>query len=222
MKRVFATDLSRLILLLVAVAFSGCASGTRDATRTRNEGTAAGAVAGAAVGAGIGALTTKDKGRGALAGAGTGAIAGGFVGAAAGDAVAKKKASYIVREDGTSRQIALVQRQTAERRMVNASLRTTVGRQQQELAKLKAGRAGENPGAWRVLQKSAASELAAVDWHARTWQETIDAHKAFVQKYRMSARGAELESSLSSLDAERTELLRQRGQLEAIAEGPRR
>ena len=221
MKCATVIQLFRLILLPVAIALSGCASGIHDAARTRNEATAAGAVAGAALGAGVGALTAKDKGRGALAGAGVGAVAGGFVGAAAGDATAKKKAAYIGREDVLSRQIALVQRQTAERHRVNGSLRTTVVRQQQRLAALKADGATENATGWRDLRKTVASELAAVDRRARTWQETIEAHKAFVQKYRMSARGAQLESSLSSLDAERTELLRQRGQLEAIAEGPR-
>jgi outer membrane lipoprotein SlyB len=179
-------------------------------------------VAGTAVGAGVGALTSKNKGQGALVGGAAGMGAGGLVGTAVGDAVAKKKASYIVREDALSRQIALVQKQTAERHSVNASLRTTVARQQKQLAALQASGAAGNSAGWGDLQKEVANEIASVNRRARTWQETIDAHKAFVQKYRMTARGAELESSISSLDAERTELLRQRGQLEAIAQGPRR
>ena len=222
MKCATVIQLFRLILLPIAIALSGCASGTHDAARTRSEATAAGAVAGAALGAGVGALTTKDKGRGALAGAGVGAVAGAFAGAAAGDATVKKKAAYIGREDALSRQIALVERQATERRGVNASLRLTVAREQQRLAVLKASGPAENPAGWSDLRKTAAGEIAAIDRRARSWQETIDAHKAFVRKYHGDARGTQFENSLSSLDAERTELLRQRGQLEVIAAGPRK
>jgi hypothetical protein len=151
-----------------------------------------------------------------------GVAAGGLAGAAAGDAVAKKKAAYILQEDALSRRIALAERQTAEGRSVNASLQTTVARQQQRLAELKAGGANGDTAGWVDLRRSAASELAAVDRRARTWLETIDIHKAYVRKYRGNEKGAQLEKSVSSLEAERRELLRQRPRLEAIAEGPRK
>ena len=222
MQCAIGTELSRLIFIFATIAFSGCASGTSDATRTRREATAVGAVGGAAVGAGIGALTGKNKGQAALAGAGIGAVAGGLGGAAAGEAVVKKKAAFVAREDSLSRRIGLVQQQTSERRGVNASLRSTVARQQQRLAELKASGATANSTAWIDLRKSVASEIAGVDQRARTWQETIDAHKAFVQKYHAAARGTQLISSVERLEAESTELLRQRGQLDAIAAGPRK
>ena len=222
MKWAIGNELSKLALILVAIACSGCASGTSDASRTRNEATAVGAVGGAALGAGVGALTSKNKAQGALAGAGIGAAAGGLAGAAAGEAVVKKKAAFIAREDFLSRRIALVERQTADRRKVNASLRSTVATQQQRLAELKASGAAANSAGWLELRKNAASEIAAVDRRARTWQETIDAHKAFVEKYRAAARRTQLEPNVASLDAERTEMLRQRGQLEIIAAGPRK
>lgn len=222
MKHAPTAGLTRLALLLVAIGFAGCTSGKSDAARTRNEATATGAVGGAALGAGIGALTSKNKAQGALAGAGMGAVAGGLAGAAAGEAVVKKKAAFISREDFFSRRISLVERQTAERRKVNASLRSTVATQQKRLAELKASGAAANSAGWLELRKSAASEIAAVDRRARTWQETIESHKAFVEKYHAAARGTQLEPNVVSLDAERTELLRQRGQLEIIAAGPRK
>ena len=222
MKWAIGNELSKLALILVAIAFSGCASGTSDASRTRNEATAVGAVGGAALGAGVGALTSKNKAQGALAGAGIGAAAGGLAGAAAGEAVVKKKAAFIAREDFLSRRIALVERQTADRRKVNASLRLTVATQQKRLADLKASGAAANSAGWLELRTNAASEIAAVDRRARTWQETIESHKAFVEKHRAAARRTQLEPNVASLDAERTEILRQRGQLEIIAAGPRK
>lgn len=214
--------LARLSLFCAAISIVGCSSGTSDASRTRKEGTAGGAVLGAAVGAGVGAVASKNKGQGALVGAGAGVVAGGLAGAAAGDAVVKKKAAYIAREDALTRRIALVERQTAERRIANSSLRTKVTRQQQRLAELKAAGAERNTDGWMDLRKDAGRELAAADRRARTWQETIDAHKAYVRKYHGGARGADVEQSLTRMEAERTELLRQRNQLEAIAEGPRK
>ncbi len=200
------------------VALSGCTNIKDDSQRTQAEGAVAGAATGAAVGAGTGALLKKNK-EGALAGAATGAVVGGAAGAAVGDSVAKKKEGYAQKESALDSQLAGLNQQIEGRRAYNAKLRELVSAKEQKLATVLALDRSAGPTVEEFdLRTSITAKIGEVDRASRSWQETIDAHKAVLKGAGADARGPELEAEINRLAEERTELLRQRVRLISINE----
>jgi hypothetical protein len=197
-------------------ALAACTNIKDDSQRTRTEGALTGAAAGAALGAGAGALLKKNK-QGALAGAAAGALAGGLVGAAAGDSVAKKKEGYAQQESALDSQLSGLNRQIEGRKEYNAKLREVVSAKEQQLAAVLALDRSAGPTVQEFeLRTSINSKVGEVDRAARSWQETIDAHKSVLKGASADARGPELEAEINRLTEERTELLRQRAKLVSI------
>jgi hypothetical protein len=209
----------RVAVLMTAtllMSLTGCTNIKDDSQRTRTDGAVTGAAAGAAVGAGAGALLKKNK-EGALAGAAAGALVGGVAGAAVGDSVAAKKEGYVKKESALDSQLAGLNRQIEGRRTYNAKLREVITVKEQQLATVLASDRSSGPTAEEFdLRTSLTSKISEVDRAARSWQETIDAHKAVLKAASADARGPELEAEISRLAEERTELLRQRARLISI------
>lgn len=202
----------------VLAALASCTNIQNDSQRTRTEGAVTGAVAGAAVGAAAGALIKKDA-RGAVAGAAVGALAGGLAGAAVGDSVAQKKEGYAQQESALDSQLAGLNRQIEGRRQYNAKLRELVSAKEQQLASVLKSDRSVGPTVQEFdLRTSIISKVGEIDRAARSWQETIDAHKAVVKGASADPRGPELEAEVNRLAEERAELLRQRGRLISITD----
>ena len=202
----------------ILVTLTGCTNIKNDSDRTRAEGAVTGAAAGAAVGAGVGALAKKTAG-GALAGAAAGAAVGTIAGAAVGDAQAKKKEGYAQKESALDSQLAGLNNQIEGRRTYNAKLRELVSAKEQQLAAVLASDRSAGPSVQEFdLRTSVASKIAETDRAERSWQETINAHKAVLKGASADARGPELDAEISRLAEERAELLRQRARLVSINE----
>ncbi|MEP6672224.1 MAG: hypothetical protein ABJF10_23880 [Chthoniobacter sp.] len=187
-----------------------------DSDRTRTEGAATGAVVGAAVGAGT-AAALKGK-PGAIAGAAAaGAVVGGAAGAAYGDSVAKRKEGYAAKESALDSQITGIHQQVAMRRQYNEKLRGVVTTKEQQLATILASDRSAGPTVQEFdLRTSINSKLTELDHEARSWQDTIDAHKAVMQKATDDPHGADLQKEIDQLSEQRAELLRQRAKLAAL------
>lgn len=203
------------VALTLVSALMGCTNIKNDSQRTRTEGAVVGAAAGAALGAGAGALTGKKGG--ALIGAGAGAVAGGLAGAAVGDSVAQKKEGYAQKESALDSQLTGLNRQIEGRRAYNAKLREVVNAKEQQLATVLASDRSAGPTVQEFdLRTSVNSKVGEIDRAARSWQETIDAHKKVVAGASADPRGPELEAEINRLAEERAELLRQRERLISI------
>jgi uncharacterized protein YcfJ len=208
----------KLLGLTLTIALGACSNLHNDRTRTTAEGGLAGAAGGAALGAAAGAaLGGKNKAKGALIGGAAGALAGGAAGTAYGSAVAGKKESYARTEDSLDAQIRAAKREIANRHTFNNGLRYEVARHQQRLASLQASdRAAGRAVEQFELRSTVATRIGELDREARSWQDTIDAHKAALQQYRNDPRAAMLRSDLDSLTAESADLARQRRELLSI------
>ena len=206
----------RAALTTVLIAsLAGCTNIKDDSQRTRTEGALTGAAAGAAVGAGTGALVKGQQG--AVVGAAAGAVAGGVAGAAVGDSVAQKKEGYVAKESALDSQLTGLNRQIAARKQYNEKLREIVSAKEQQLASVLALDRSAGPTVQEFdLRTSVTSKISEVDRASRSWQETIDAHKAVLKGASADARGPELEAEINRLAEERAELLRQRERLTAI------
>ncbi len=200
------------------LSLAACTNIKDDSQRTRTEGALTGAAAGAALGAGAGALLKKNK-QGALAGAAAGALVGGLAGAAVGDSVAKKKEGYAQQESALDSQLAGLNRQIEGRKAYNEKLREVVAAKEQQLTTVLALDRSSGPTVQEFdLRTSVNAKVGEIDRAARSWQETIDAHKAVLKGASADARGPELEAEINRLTEERTELLRQRAKLISINE----
>ena len=216
-RQVYARVQAPLAATLLA-ALASCTNIQNDRQRIQTEGALVGAAGGAALGAAAGALIKKDA-RGAAIGAAAGALAGGLAGAAVGNSVADKKEGYVQQESALDAQLAGLNRQIEGRKQYNAKLREIVSAKEQQLASvLKSDRsAGLTVGEFD-LRTSVTSKVNEIDRAARSWQETIDAHKAVVKGASGDPRGPELEAEVNRLSAERDDLLRQRARLISINE----
>ncbi|MEI9893795.1 MAG: hypothetical protein WDN28_07805 [Chthoniobacter sp.] len=174
------------------------------------------AVVGAAAGAGA-AAALKGK-PGAIAGAAAGgALVGGAAGAAYGDSVAKKKEGYATKESALDSQIAGIHQQVAMRRQYNEKLRGVVTSKEQQLSTILASDRSAGPSVLEFdLRTSINTKLTEVDHEARSWQDTIDAHKAVMQKSADDPHSADLQKEIDELTEQRNELLRQRAKLAAL------
>ncbi|HEX8294885.1 MAG TPA: glycine zipper domain-containing protein [Chthoniobacteraceae bacterium] len=208
----------RILSATLVCALCSCTNLKDDRQRTRTEGTVAGAAAGAALGAGAGALLHKgNRGAGALGGAAAGALVGGLAGRAVGENVAEKKAAYTQQESALDSRLALLQRQIQSRKQYNAKLRAAISARQRQLTAVLASDRSAGPTVQEFdLRTSINSQVGKIDQTARSWQETIDAHKAVLKGAAADARGTELGEQINRLGEERGELLRQRGQLISI------
>jgi uncharacterized protein YcfJ len=209
----------KLTALLLICSLGACSNIHNDSQRTQTEGAVAGAAGGALLGAGVGALVGgKNKGNAMLAGAAIGALAGGAAGTAYGNSVAKKKEGYTQTEDALDTRLRTARRQLADRREFNLGLRYEIARQEQRLTSLRsethnAGLAVEQ----FELRSTLANRVGELDRRARSWQETIDAHKAALRQVGGDPRGAALKTEIDGLAKEQAELSRQRKQLLSIA-----
>jgi hypothetical protein len=206
------------VAIILATGLAGCTNIKDDSQRTRAEGAAVGAATGAALGAGAGALLKKNK-QGALVGAAAGAAAGALVGAAAGDAVAQKKEGYAKQESALDSQLGGLNRQIEGRRAYNAKLRELVNTKEQQLATILASDRSAGLTVQEFdLRTSVNTKIGEIDRAARSWQDTIDAHKGVLKGASADPRGPELEAEINRLSEERAELLRQKARLISINE----
>ncbi len=209
----------KLLSLTLALALGACSNIKNDSTRTRTEGGLAGAAGGALVGAGAGALVGgKNKQKAMLAGAAAGAVVGAAAGTAYGDSVAKKKEGYTQTEDALDARLRTAKRQISDRRTFNLGLKYEIARQQQRLASLQApdratGRAVEQ----FELRSTLANRVGELDRQARSWQETIDAHKEALRQASGDPRAAALRTDINALAAEQSELLQQRKEIVSLS-----
>ena len=203
---------------MLVVSLGGCTNIKDDRTRTKTEGTLAGAAGGALLGAGIAAILNGGDPRAVIAGAATGAAGGGFAGAAYGHAVAKKKETYAKKESALDAQLAGLKKQIAARAQYNARLKKLVATKEQQLTSVLAADhfAGPSASEWE-LRTSVAAKVAELDREARSWQDTINAHKAVLRRVGGENGADELESGIKELSEERAQLLRQRERLSAIS-----
>lgn len=207
-----------LAALLLLSSLPACTNLKNDRQRTQAEGAATGAVAGAALGAGAGALMQQNA-QGAATGAAIGAAAGGLAGAAVGTSVADKKEEYAGQESALNSQLAGLNRQIEGRRQYNAKLRELVTAKEQQLATVLTADRSTGPTVQEFdLRTSVNSKVNEIDRAARSWQETIDAHRAVVKAATADPRGPELDAEVNRLAEERNELLRQRTRLISINE----
>jgi uncharacterized membrane protein len=211
-------EVQTVVTALLLGALSACTNIKDDSQRTRTEGALTGAAAGAALGAGAGALLKKNAG-GAAAGAAAGALVGGLAGAAVGDAAAKKKEGYAQQESALDSQLVGLNGQIEGRKAYNAKLREQLATRETQLAAVLASDRSAGPTVQEFdLRTSINAKVAEVDRAARSWQETIDAHKAVLKAAGTDPRGPELETEINRLAEERAELLRQRARLISINE----
>ena len=192
-------------------SLAACTNIKDDNTRTRTEGAAAGAAVGAAAGAGVGALAKKGNAGAIAGGAAAGALVGGVAGAAYGDSVAKKKEGYAHNESALDSQISGLQQQVAARREYNDKLRVLVAAKEQQLAAVLASDRSAGPTVKEFdLRTTVSAKLGDLDHESKSWQETIDAHKAVLKKAGNDPHSAELQKEIDQLSEQRAELLRQR------------
>jgi hypothetical protein len=159
----------------------------------------------------------KDDGQpGGTAGAPVGATPGASI-AATPSPAAQKKDGPAGQQSALDAQLAGLDRQIEGRKQYNAKLREFISAKEQLLESvLKSDRsAGPTVGEFD-LRTSITTKVGEVDRAARSWQETIDAHKAVIKGASTDPRGPELEAEVNRLAAERTELLRLRAQLVSI------
>lgn len=208
----------KVLCLTLVCALGACTNIKNDSTRTRTEGGLAGAAGGALVGAGIGAaLGGKNKGRAMMAGAAIGAAAGGLAGTAYGDSVAKKKEGYTQREDALAARLHTAQRQLADRHTFNLGVKHEIARHEQRLASLHSATHATALAVEQFeLRSTVARRVGELERRERSWQETIDAHKAALRQVGSDPRAAALRTDIDALAAEQTELRRQRKQLSSI------
>jgi outer membrane lipoprotein SlyB len=201
-------------VLLASV--TACTNIKNDSDRTRTEGAVTGAAAGAALGAGAGALLKKTPG-GAAAGAAAGALVGGVAGEAYGNSVARKKEGYAAKESALDSEISGLQHQVAARRAYNEKLRSLIADKQKQLATVLASDRSVGPTVVEFdLRTSILTKLEEIDREAKSWQETIDAHKAVLKKSADDPHNADLQKAVDDLTEQRSELLRQRADLAGI------
>ncbi len=214
--RLFFRKTQALWSTILIGCLAACTNVKNDSNRTRTEGAATGAVVGAAVGAGAAALLRGNPA--AIAGAAVaGAIAGGAAGGAYGNSVAKKKEAYAKQESALDAQISGLHQQVAVRRQYNEQLRDLIASKEQQLAAILASDRSVGPTVAEFdLRTSISTKLTEIDRDSRSWQETIDAHKAVMQKAADDPHGADLQKEIEELSEQRAELLRQRAKLAAL------
>lgn len=208
----------KLIALTLILSLGGCSSIRDDSTRTRTEGGLAGAAGGAALGAGVGALVGgKNKSKAAMTGAAIGAAAGGLGGLAYGDSVARKKEGHTRTEDALDARLRTTQRQVGDLRTYNLGLQYQIARHQQSLASAQsANRAAGRAVEQFEVRSLVATRISEVDRRTRSWQETIDAHKAALRQFGGDPRSATLRTSIQELSAQQSELRRHGSELRSM------
>jgi chromosome segregation ATPase len=146
-----------------------------------------------------------------------GALAGGLAGNAYGKAVAKKKEGYAAQESALDAQISGLRVQVANRRQYNEKLRTLVAAKEQQLSSILASDRSAGPTVQDFdLRTSINVKLREIDEAARSWQETIDAHKAVMEKAKDDPHSGELQTQIDQLSEQRADLLHQRAKLAGL------
>jgi hypothetical protein len=214
--RFFSRQTKVLWSMILIISLAACTHTTNDSQRTRNQGTAAGAALGAAVGVGA-AIALKASPIGIVGAVAAGALAGGVAGNAYGKAVAKKKEGYAAKESALDAQISGLRVQVANRRQYNEKLHTLVAAKEQQLSSILASDRSAGPTVQEFdLRTSINVKLREIDEAARSWQETIDAHKAVMEKAKDDPHSGELQTQIDQLSEQRADLLHQRAKLAGL------
>jgi len=214
--RFFFRQTQALWTTVVITSLVACTHTQDDSDRTRTQGAVAGAALGAAAGA-ITAAALRGKPGAIVGAAAAGALVGGAAGAAYGNAVAKKKEGYAAREGALDSQISGLRVQVANRRQYNEKLRNVVIAKEQQLTTILASDRSAGPTVQEFdLRTSIIIKLREIDQAARSWQETIEAHKAVMQKAKDDPHSGELQTQIDELSEQRAELLRQRAKLAGL------
>ena len=201
---------------LLVGSMGACSNIKNDRTRTQTEGAVAGAAIGAAAAAGTAAALKKGAGTAAAAGA-AGAVVGGLAGAAVGTAVANKKAGYAAQEGALHSQLSGLRQQIAALRDYNEGLKSMIASKEQQLATVLASDRSQGPTVQEFdLRTTINTKITEIDGRARSWQETIDAHKAVLKKATEDPHSSDLQKEIDELTEQRAEMLRQRDTLAAI------
>jgi len=136
-------------------------------------------------------------------------------GAPAADTTAGKKEGA----SGLDGELAGLHHQIAVRREYNEALHVLVADKEKELAAVLALDRSAGPTAREFdLRTSVNSKLSEVDREAKSWQETIDAHRAVLNKSANDPHHADLQSGIDLLSEERATLLRDRVSLFTISD----
>jgi hypothetical protein len=144
-------------------------------------------------------------------------VVGAAAGAAVGNAVANKKAGYAAKESALDSQLTGLRQQIAGLRTYNDNLRALIAAKDKQLATILASDRSEGPTVQEFdLRTSINTKLTEIDGRARSWQETIDAHKAVLKKATDDPHSTELQQEIDTLAEQRAEMLRQRASLAAI------
>jgi hypothetical protein len=214
--RFFLRQTQALGTTILIGSVAACTNIKNDSDRTRTEGAVTGAALGAAAGAGT-AAALKGKPGAIAGGAAAGAVVGGVAGEAYGNSVAQKKEGYAAKESALDSQISGVHQQVAVRREYNEKLRGLVTAKEQQLTTILASDRSAGPTVQEFdLRTSINSKLNEIDRESRSWQDTIDAHKAVMKKATDDPHGADLQKEIDQLSEQRAELLRQRAKLAAL------
>jgi hypothetical protein len=146
-----------------------------------------------------------------------GTRAGAAADASSGNTAGKKKASDVTQSSALDSQISALRQQVAVRRQFNEKLRTFMTDKERQLSAILGADRAAGPSVQEFdLRTSIHSKLSEIDREARAWQETIDAHKAVLDKATGDPHAAELQTEINQFSEQRAELLRQRAKLAAL------
>ena len=105
----------------------------------------------------------------------------------------------------------------AKLRDYNDSLKTLVAAKDKQLETVLASDRSAGPTVQEFdLRTTINTKVTEIDSRARSWQETIDAHKAVLKKATEDPHSADLQKEIDELAEQRAEMLRQRSKLAAI------
>lgn len=151
----------------------------KDFNRTIFEGMLVGMGGGAAAGAGIGALSSNDRGKGALIGALIGAVGGAAAGAAGGYYYANMKERYISQEDRLDAMTAGLRDENAKLQATLVEARTVVAEKKRLVADVGATAKKESLSKADVERK-----LMSVDRNIELLRGTIEDREKRLAEFR--------------------------------------
>ena len=122
-------------------------------------------------------------------------------------------------ESALDAQLSGLRQQIDARRSYLEGLRFFAGEKEQQLAAVLASDRSAGPSVQEFdLRTSINAKLGEIDRAAVSWQETIDAHKAVLQKAGDDSHVKDLQTEINHFSEARAELLRQRARLAGITD----
>jgi hypothetical protein len=130
---------------------------------------------------------------------------------------ARIREAVVPPENALEAQLSGLRQQIAARRAYIEKVRDFAAAKEQQLAAVLASDRSAGPSVQEFdLRTSINSKLGEIDGAARSWQETIDAHKTVLQKAGDDPHAADLQTEINQFSEVRAELLRQRARLTGI------